>query len=194
MAWYDCAVFYHIYPLGMLGGRQKLPALEAVLPHLCELGVNALYLGPIFMSSTHGYDTTDYFHVDARLGTDDDFAHFVAACHSHGVRVIVDGVFNHVGRDFWGFKEALRDGEKSIAWRWFVGLTSDPNAPNGVRYDTWEGHETLVKLDLANPDTRNHLFGAVDSWIDRFDIQAECHRYRIRRFVDRPIRYRWHSA
>ena len=74
MAWYDCAVFYHIYPLGMLGGGQKLPALEAVLPHLCELGVNALYLGPIFMSSTHGYDTTDYFHVDARLGTDDDFA------------------------------------------------------------------------------------------------------------------------
>ena len=172
MAWYDCAVFYHIYPLGMLGGGQKLPALEAVLPHLCELGVNALYLGPIFMSSTHGYDTTDYFHVDARLGTDDDFAHFVAACHSHGVRVIVDGVFNHVGRDFWGFKEALRDGEKSIAWRWFVGLTSDPNAPNGVRYDTWEGHETLVKLDLANPDTRNHLFGAVDSWIDRFDIDG----------------------
>ena len=171
-AWYDRAMFYHIYPLGMLGNGHKFSSLHAILPHLCEMGVNALYLGPIFMSSTHGYDTTDYFHIDARLGTDDEFAQFTAACHASGVRVIVDGVFNHVGREFWGFREALSEGEKSRAWRWFEGLTSDPSAPNGVRYDTWEGHETLVKLDLANPDTRNHLFAAVDSWIDRFDIDG----------------------
>ncbi len=171
-AWYDRAVFYHIYPLGMLGGGHKLPELCDILPHLRGLGVNAIYIGPLFMSSEHGYDTTDYFHVDARLGSDEDFAHFSAQCHANAIRIIADGVFNHVGRDFWGFREALREGEKSVARRWFVGLENDPNAPNGVRYETWEGHENLVKLDLANPDTRNHLFAAVDSWIDRFDIDG----------------------
>lgn len=171
-AWYDRAIFYHIYPLGMLDGVGNLSCLVPLLDALGALDIGAIYLGPVFRSSTHGYDTIDYFHVDSRLGSDEDLAYLVSECHKRGIRVILDGVFNHVGREFWGFKEALRDGPQSIAWRWFVGLREDSSAPNGVRYDTWEGHESLVKLDLSNPDTRNHLLAAVDSWIERFDIDG----------------------
>lgn len=172
-AWFDRAVFYHIYPLGMLGNHGNgLRKLSTILDYLVNLGVNAIYIGPLFMSSTHGYDTTDYFHVDPRLGSDDDLTIFIGNAHEKGIRVILDGVFNHVGKDFWGFKEALQNGPNSIAWNWFVGLHEDPDAPNGVRYDTWEGHEQLVKLNLQNYDTRAHLFAAIDTWIDKFDIDG----------------------
>lgn len=171
--WFDRAVFYHIYPLGMLGsGGDGLRRLPRLIDHLHTLGITAIYLGPVFQSTTHGYDTADYFHVDPRLGSDDDLTRFVDICHLNGIRVVVDGVFNHVGREFWGFKEALRDGPKSKAWHWFVGLSLDEHAPNGVRYDTWEEHENLVKLNLDNNDTRQHLFGAIDTWIQQFHIDG----------------------
>lgn len=172
-AWFDRAVFYHIYPLGMLGtAGDGLRKLIPMLDYLHDMGVNAIYLGPLFMSSTHGYDTTDYFNVDPRLGTNDDLTILVGRAHEKGIRIILDGVFNHVGKAFWGFREALQNGPSSIAWNWFVGLHEDPTAPNGVRYDTWEGHDQLVKLNLQNYDTRAHIFSAIDSWIDRFDIDG----------------------
>ena len=122
MAWYDSAVFYHIYPLGLSGAPKtndySEPAhrLNALLPwvgHLKSIGCNALYIGPLFQSGSHGYDTTDYLKLDSRLGTNDDLKAFTAECHRQGVRVILDGVFNHVGRDFFAFQDLKRNRENS---------------------------------------------------------------------------------
>ena len=102
--WYEQAVFYHIYPLGLLGAEKtntltetahRLRDLEAWIPHIRALNGSAIYIGPLFESSTHGYDTRDFRLVDRRLGTNEDFAHFVQLCHENGIRVVVDGVFNH---------------------------------------------------------------------------------------------------
>ena len=179
--WFVDSVLYHVYPLGMLGCERtdcggavchRLPEIAELIPHWLRMGVNAVYFGPIFSSSTHGYDTRDYYHIDRRLGDDADFRDLVRAMHGAGIRVIVDAVFNHVGRGFWGFEEAMRDGESSRTWGWFRGLRADGRCRGGIRYDTWEGHGELVKLDLANPAVREHLFGAVRSWVEDFGIDG----------------------
>ena len=122
MAWYDEAVFYHIYPLGLTGAPMHndygapQPRLRTLFPwidHMAELGCNALYIGPLFESQSHGYDTTDYRKLDSRLGTNQDFKDFVAACHGRGIRVVLDGVFNHTGRDFFAFRDIQEHREDS---------------------------------------------------------------------------------
>lgn len=179
--WFEDTVLYHIYPLGMLGCervndggevRHRLREFEHLTAHLNELGVNAVYFGPLFESSTHGYDTKDYFHIDRRLGDDSDFRHLVDVFHAANIRVIVDAVFNHVGRGFWGFQEALEYRDMSRTRSWFKGLRFDGRCRDGVGYATWEGHEELVKLDLMNGDVRQHLFDAVSWWIQEFDIDG----------------------
>jgi glycosidase len=179
--WFDETVLYHIYPLGMLGCersndggevRHRLPALEKLTAHLKDLGMNAVYFGPLFESSTHGYDTRDYFHIDRRLGDDDDFRHLVEVYHEAGIRVIVDAVFNHVGRDFWAFREAMTWRDMARTRNWFKDLRFDANTSDGIKYSTWEGHKELVKLNLGNPDTRQHLLDAVSWWINEFHIDG----------------------
>ncbi|MBU3026786.1 hypothetical protein KO532_13960 [Zobellia galactanivorans] len=111
----DCAIFYHIYPLGLLGADRsnnftaaplnRFSELHIWLEHMVDLGCNALYIGPVFESSTHGYDTTDYYKVDRRLGDDTALIAFVEKAHELGIQVVLDGVFNHVGRDFFAFKD-----------------------------------------------------------------------------------------
>ena len=128
--WYEEAVFYHIYPLGLTGAPKynteeetvhRLRDLEPWIAHMKEYGVTALYIGPLFESTSHGYDTRDYKLVDRRLGDNEDFKHFVKLCHESGIRVVVDGVFNHTGREFFAFqdlkeKAPLRaGGEKMLA-------------------------------------------------------------------------------
>jgi cyclomaltodextrinase len=182
--WAWDAFFYHVYPLGMCGapprndfGAAPVPRLSQIrgwLGHLQDLGVNALYLGPVFESTAHGYDTADYYHVDRRLGTDETLRDLVAACHEAGIRVILDGVFNHVGRDFWAFRDVLTNGRSSAYRDWFAGLRFDAHSPHGdpFAYEGWNGHFDLVKLDVGNPAVREHLFGAVRSWIDDFGIDG----------------------
>lgn len=179
--WFEGGVLYHIYPLGMLGcerrndggiTRHRLSELECLVPHLQSLCVNAVYFGPLFESSTHGYDTKDYFHIDRRLGDDEDFIRLVHAYHAGGIRVIVDGVFNHVGREFWGYREVLEYRDAARTRYWFKGLRFDNRACDGVIYDTWEGHRELVKLDLDNPEVRNHLLDAVTHWIQVFGVDG----------------------
>lgn len=113
MAWYEEAVFYHIYPIGMTGAPRENKGEEVVhrfeeldkwLPHIADLGCTAIYIGPLFESSTHGYDTKDYKVVDRRLGDNEDFKRFVRKAHEAGIRVVVDGVFNHTGREFLPFR------------------------------------------------------------------------------------------
>ena len=177
--WFRNGFVYHIYPLGMLGCEQfndngeirhRLPEIAKLIPHLKSIGVDTIYFGPIFESTRHGYDTKDYFHIDRRLGDDSDFVELVKALHHAEIRVIVDAVFNHTGRDFWGFREALEYGDMARTRYWFKNLRRDRN--NNLRYDTWEGHEELVKLDLNHPDVRQHLFDAVAWWIQQFDIDG----------------------
>ena len=114
--WYDEAVFYHMYPLGMTGApkvndaeetQHRLRELFPWIAHMKGLGVTAVYIGPLFESTTHGYDTRDYKLVDRRLGDNDDFREFVRLAHASGIRVVVDGVFNHTGREFFAFRDIL---------------------------------------------------------------------------------------
>jgi len=182
--WYQDAVFYHIYPLGLSGAASKnqfdapveyrLEGLQPWLKHVQSLGVNALYLGPVFQSATHGYDTVDYYQIDRRLGDNQSFARFAESVHQHGMRLVLDGVFNHVGRDFWAFKDVLENGAGSAYVDWFHNLQFGKTSPLGdpFLYEGWHGHFSLVKLNLAHPHVRLHLFDAVGMWMDQFGIDG----------------------
>jgi len=182
--WAADAVFYHIYPLGFCGAPRRndfksapLDRLEKVgrwLPHVRALGANALYLGPLFESSAHGYDTADYYHVDRRLGANADLARLSAEIHAGGMRLILDGVFNHVGRDFWAFRDLQQNGPASPYAGWFEGVRFDTQSPYGdaFTYQPWEGHYDLVQLNLRNPQVREHIFDAVRTWVNEFAIDG----------------------
>ena len=184
LTWAQDAVFYHIYPLGLCAApptnsfdnspEPRLQQLHGWLDHLESLGVNAVYLGPLFESSTHGYDTADYYWVDRRLGTNETLVELIEAMHRRGMRVILDAVLNHTGRDFWAFKDVLRHGKNSAYCDWFQGLRFGESTPynDPFTYETWDGHYELVKLNLANPAVREHLFGAVEGWITQFEIDG----------------------
>src|SRR5690349_17376417 len=159
-AWSRDAVWWHVYPLGFLGAPKegdpdaapvhRLPVLANWLDHLVGLGANGLALAPVFASSTHGYDTVDHFRVDPRLGTEDDLVALIEACHARGVRVQLDGVFNHVGRGFGRFREVLEQGPAAPAAAWFR-IRPDGGAPDGFGYEDFEGHHELVALDHGEP-------------------------------------------
>ena len=182
--WANDAVFYHIYPLGLCDAprqndftappQPRLAQLAQWIEHLNALGMTAIYLGPVFESSKHGYDTADYYRVDRRLGDDATLRDMVAQMHAHGIRVILDGGFHHVGRDFWAFRDLIQQGERSAYVTWFSGIDFTRRSPYGdpFAYDGWSGHYSLVKLNLHNPDVRAHLFGAVQHWVEQFGIDG----------------------
>lgn len=176
--------FYHIYPLGLAGCPEhndfSCPAgnafeiLQADLDRIQELGVNALYIGPVFESSAHGYDTVDYYHIDRRLGNNEKFAIFCKECHKRGIALVLDAVFNHTGRDFFAFKDIQKNGENSIYRDWYKNLNFGRRSCMGDNfdYDGWAGCMDLVKLNVDNPQVREHIFGAVDYWMDTFNIDG----------------------
>ena len=182
--WVNESVFYHIYPLGFVGapkynegektaGSRILQVLDWI-PHLKELGVNAVYFGPIFQSLKHGYDTSDYYETDSRLGTKEDFKNVFAALHEAGIRVVLDGVFNHVGRDFWAFKDVQQNLWNSPYKDWFCNLNFDGRSGmnDPFWYENWHGAWDLVKLNLWNPAVTDYLMDAVKMWIREFDIDG----------------------
>lgn len=182
--WATESVFYHVYPLGLTDAPRhndfrspavhRLDKLHGWLDHLEELGVNALYLGPVFESSRHGYDTVDYYHVDRRLGNNDTLARLSEALHRRGIRLILDAVFNHVGRDFWAFYDLRQQGEASPYREWFHNLRfGEPNRyGDPFSYEGWAGHMSLVKLAVNHPAVRDHLLGAVRQWMADYDIDG----------------------
>ncbi len=183
MSWYDNAVFYHIYPLGLLGAPKRNAYVEPVhrldellswIGHIRNLGCNALYIGPLFESVGHGYETTDYLRLDSRLGTNDDLTRFVSECHSQGVKVIFDAVFNHVGRDFFAFKDLQRNREESAYRDWFcdVDFAGDNEYGDGFSYGNWGGYNLLVKLNLRNAVVRGYLLDVVRTWVREFDVDG----------------------
>lgn len=172
--------FYHIYPLGMLNQlednqlpKQSLKDIEAFIPHLKSIHTNGLYLGPVFQSDYHGYETIDYFTVDPRLGDKQSLINLVHACHKSDIDVVLDCVFNHVSRNHFAFKDCLVHGWDSQYKDWFFLDFSKNNYHNdGFTYETWDGHDNLVKLNLHHPRVKEHLFQAVDYWLDTFHIDG----------------------
>lgn len=182
MEWYKNAVFYHIYPLG-LGGCEhqnlgtessKFDIITQWTEHAAKMNCTAVYIGPLFESQGHGYETTDYRAVDRRLGTNGDLREYVKHCHSIGMKVVVDGVFNHVGRDFFAFCDLLENRESSSYRDWFCNVNFGGNNEynDGLSYDNWGGYNLLVKLNLRNPAVKNYLFDSVRFWISEFDIDG----------------------
>jgi len=179
--WYDAAIFYHIYALSLSQAPfqndyavkgSALSEIEKWLSHIKGLGCNALLLSPVLKARTHGYDVTDYFTIDNRIGTNDEFKALVQKFHKKGVRVILDSVFNHCGRDFFAFQE-LRNGNREYAG-WFSSVDFNRQSPMGdpFHYDTWSGYYELPKFNLQNSAVRQHLLDAARFWINEFDIDG----------------------
>ena len=182
MNWINDAVFYNIYPLGFCGAPRnndgnltyRLDKIYDFIDHFKEMGVNAIVFNPVFESTRHGYDTIDYFKIDCRLGDNESFKKICKTLHENGIRVLLDGVFNHVGRDFFAFKDIQQCGMSSIYCNWFHNIRFDRQSPKGdnFSYEGWAGHYDLVKLNLQNEIVTSHLLDAVKFWIDEFDIDG----------------------
>jgi len=162
--WAKNAIWWSVYPLGACGApirtpdtpgvHHRLPRLDRWLDHLISLGCNGMALGPIWASSTHGYDVVDHLRIDPRLGDMDDFTHLVEACHLRGIHVLLDGVFNHVSVDH----DEVRNPEARIFRR-------DPARPDGL--SRFEGHEGLVELDHSHPEVADYVVTIMNYWLDR---------------------------
>lgn len=166
-AWVRHAIWWHVYPLGFVGAfpadpapgpeEHRLRRLIDWLDHAVELGTSGIALGPVFASRTHGYDTTDHYRIDPRLGSDDDFDSLVAQAHQRGLRVLLDGVFNHVGTDFERYRAAMAgDGD---AAGWFRGRPG--------RFHTFEGHGDLITLNHRSPAVVDYVVDVMDHWLGR---------------------------
>lgn len=193
--WYNEAIFYQFYPMGICGcadynnfnwqnwngsdnplspdNPNNIKKIISWIPHLQSLGINAVYFSPVFQSDRHGYDTRDYYTIDSRLGSNEDFAEVCKALHQANIRVVLDGVFNHVGRGFWAFLDVQKNRQNSPYKDWFyIDWNRNSNNNDGFWYEGWEGHFDLVKLNLDNLAVQEHLFGAIKKWKDEFDIDG----------------------
>ena len=184
--WYNEAVFYQIYPLGMCGApshnppagepdepNNRIMKIKEFIPHIKEIGATSVLLNPIFNSDSHGYDTRDFKAIDPRLGDNACFTELCGAFHEQGIKVVLDGVFNHVGRGFWAFRDVLEKREQSEYKYWFhIDFNRNNNYNDGLWYDGWEGHFELVRLNLYNDQLVNYLLDCVTGWIKEFDIDG----------------------
>ena len=179
--WAYNSVFYQIYPIGFTGAPTsndgkvvpRILKLKEWTEYLENLGISSILLNPIFESDNHGYDTRDFRKIDCRLGTNDDFAEVCQDLHDHNIKIVLDGVFNHVGRGFWAFRDVQEKKWDSPYKDWFH-LNFDGNScyNDGFWYEGWEGHYELVKLNLQNPAVVDYLLDCVRFWIDTFDIDG----------------------
>ena len=183
--WYDEAVVYQIYPLGLCGaplqndGDQSQADNHRILrvldwvEHIKRLGATCVLFNPLFESDAHGYDTRDYNKVDCRLGTNDDLKQVCAALHAAGIKILFDGVFNHVGRGFWAFRDVQEKRWDSPYKDWFhISFDGNTNYNDGFWYEAWEGCNELVKLNLQNPAVKNYLFDVVRGWVRDYGIDG----------------------
>ena len=180
--WFDESTFYQIYPLGFCGAerendfgqvRHRLDKIGKEIPRLKSLGIGAVLFNPLFESERHGYDTVDFYRIDRRLGTNEEFKELVEKFHAAGIRVVLDGVFNHTGREFPHFRE-VREKREGTDYRFWFNIDFWGNSPynDGFGYQNWEGHPELVKLRLENTDVQNYLMDAVRFWIREFDVDG----------------------
>lgn len=180
--WAEESVFYQIYPLGFCGApfenngvlTSRILKVNDWIPHISNLGANAIYFSPVFESDTHGYNTRDYRKIDCRLGTNEDFKNVCENLHKANIKVVIDGVFNHVGRGFFAFQDVLQNRENSKYKDWFVRIDfgGNSNYNDGLWYEGWEGNYDLVKLNLRNEDVINYIFESIKLWVNEFDIDG----------------------
>ncbi len=194
--WAFHEVFYQIYPIGFCGAPRvndgitvhRIKRVEEFIPHLKKLGTGAVLFNPVFESDSHGYNTRDLQKIDVRLGTNDDFRLIVQRLHENGIRVLLDGVFNHVGRGFFAFRDVCRNHQDSRYCGWFyLDFNGDSCFHDGFYYEGWEGCYDLVKLNLSNPEVRAYLFDSVRLWIRDFDIDGL--RLDVAYLLDRGFLY-----
>ena len=181
MMWAYESVFYQIYPIGFCGAPYendgvKTNRIQKVIdwiPHIVKTGANAIYFSPVFESDSHGYDTRDFRKIDCRLGSNEEFAHVCEELHKAGIKVVLDGVFNHVGRGFFAFQDVLEKKRDSSYKDWFhINFDGNSNYNDGFWYEGWEGHFELVKLNLQNEQVMEHIFQCVKGWVEQFDIDG----------------------
>mgnify|MGYP000030307429 FL=1 len=179
--WAYNSIFYQIYPIGFYGAPVHndgvcVPRIRKLMDwseYLQTLGVDSILLNPIFESDNHGYDTRDFKTIDCRLGTNEDFKEVCEDLHKHNVKIVLDGVFNHVGRGFWAFKDVQEKKWDSPYKDWFhISFDGNSCYNDGFWYEGWEGHFELVKLNLQNPAVVDYLMECVKYWIDEFDIDG----------------------
>ena len=182
--WFDDATIYQIYPLGLCGaplqndgsdqtGEHRILRVLDWVEHIKKLGATCVLFNPLFDSDAHGYDTRDYNRVDPRLGTKEDFQAVCKALHEAGIRVMLDGVFNHVGRGFWAFRDVQEKKWDSAYKDWFhISFDGNTGYNDGFWYEGWEGHYELVKLNLYNPAVKEYLKEAITGWVKEFDIDG----------------------
>ena len=165
--WYEESVFYQINLFGFCQVPERNDGVLAHriqkvtdwIPHMSRLGINAVYFCPFFESDAHGYDTRDYLKLDCRLGDNEDLGQMCEAFHKAGIRIVFDGVFNHVGRGFWAFEDVLKNRGQSAYKDWFhINFGGNNGYDDGLWYEGWEGHYELVKLNLQNPQVKDYLF------------------------------------
>lgn len=182
MGYINESVIYNIYPLGFCGAPKendfkqeyRLDKIYGWIDHMKSMSVNALVFNPVFESSKHGYDTIDYKKIDCRLGDNESFKKICKTLHDNGIRIMLDGVFNHVGRDFFAFKDVQQNRENSRYASWFENVNFRNNNPynDGFSYEGWAGYYDLVKLNLHNDEVVNYLLDCARFWIDEFDIDG----------------------
>lgn len=183
MSWFEDALVYQIYPLGLLGAPHenshdgpavhRLPELSEWIGHLRRLGVTCVLLNPVFESGSHGYDTWDFLTVDRRLGTNDDLRDLVKQLHDAGMHVILDTVLNHVGRDFWAFADVREKRAASPYAIWFnIDWSHDNRFGDGFSYECWEGVPELVKLNHRDFGCNDMCVEAIRTWEREFDIDG----------------------
>ena len=179
--WAYESVFYQIYPLGFCGApfendgvaESRILKVNDWIPHIKSVGANAIYFSPVFESDTHGYNTRDYTKIDTRLGTNEDFKLVCDNLHKAGIKVVLDGVFNHVGRGFFAFQDVLQKRWDSPYKDWFhINFDGNSNYNDGLWYEGWEGNYDLVKLNLRNEEVINHIFSCIKGWVEEFDIDG----------------------
>ncbi len=183
MSWFEPSFVYQVYPLGLCGAphendgavvhRLRKLVDDGWVSHMKKLGVTCLLLNPVFESISHGYDTTDYTKVDCRLGDNDDLKDLVAACHEQGIKVLLDGVFNHVGRDFWAFKDVQERRWDSPYAGWFeIDWNGNNEWNDGFSYSTWQGVPYLIKLNHNCFELNDYLADVIRGWEQEFDIDG----------------------
>ena len=179
--WAYNETFYQIYPIGFCGAPVHndgicVPRIQKIgdwSKYLEQLGIGSIILNPVFESDNHGYDTRDFKQIDCRLGANDDFKAVCKALHEHHVKIILDGVFNHVGRGFWAFLDVQEKKWDSPYKDWFyINFDGNSGYDDGFWYEGWEGHFELVKLNLQNPEVKDYLLDCVKFWIQEFDIDG----------------------
>ena len=179
--WAYESVFYQIYPIGFCGApRQndgipvnRIQKVADWADHIVSTGCNAVYFSPVFESDNHGYDTRDFRKIDCRLGTNEEFAAMCDVLHKKGIRIVLDGVFNHVGRGFWAFQDVQQKKWDSPYKDWFhINFDGNSNYNDGFWYEGWEGHYELVKLNLRNEEVIHYLLESVRGWVEEFDIDG----------------------